>query len=304
MSKTPPPPFPSPTELSGALKAPGVGRTGLPRRALGRTGLVVPVLGFGVSGALASPLASATLTQRLVRDAAVMGVEFFDTAPFYGAGRAETRLGAALKELPGRCAIISTKGGTRRVGRRYVKDFSIEGLRAQLQESRARLPRIDAFFLHGPAPDALTRELISELKKLQAKGYFRHLGVAGRGGELDAAIDTGAFDLLMAPAHKLLSTVELDRLEYARMTGMGVIGIECLAPAARGVRWSLRPSDLWYSARAVLRGSQGRPRRDAGLSAEACLTWTLNSGLVDIAMITTTRPDNLAANITAARAAG
>ncbi len=303
MSK-PSPPTPQATNMAEVLKRSGTGQIGLPRRALGRTGLVAPVLGFGLSGALATPFVGKNLVTQLIRNAALHGVEFFDTAPFYGDGRAEYRLGQVLSSMPGRCALISTKGGTRRVGRRLVKDFSLEGLRHQLEESRTRLPRIDAFFLHGPSSSQLTRELIDGLLQLQAKGYFRYLGMAGRGSELDTAINTGAFDLIMAPAYKNLSPDELDRLEHARVSGLGVIGIECLAPAARGARLSLRPADLWYTARAIMRD---RPSRDAsanGPSAEDCLRWTLNSGLVDIAMITTTRPENLTANVAAARTCG
>ena len=270
----------------------------LPRRALGRTGIVTPVLGFGVSGPLASNIVSASHVRRLVRKAADQGVEFFDTAPFYGNGLAESRLSEALDATGNRPTLISTKGGTRLVGGQYIKDFSIDGLKQQLKESLQRLPRIDAFFLHGPPKRVLTPDLFNELNAWRERGCFRFLGIAGRGQELDVAIASDAFDLIMAPAHKNLPPADLDRLEHARSLGLGVIGIECLAPAARGVRLSLRPTDVWYSLRAVLRQ---RPQRHHAATAKACLSWTLNSGLVDIALISTTRPSNLADNVQTAR---
>ena len=71
------------------------------RRPLGRSGLEVTVLGFG-----GVPLGNlyrtctdeeATATVRAAYDA---GIRLFDTAPLYGFGMSEHRIGAAMRELP------------------------------------------------------------------------------------------------------------------------------------------------------------------------------------------------------------
>ena len=54
-------------------------------------------LGFGVSGAHGTPLVPASGTEALIHAAIEGGVRYFDTAPSYGAGECERRLGRALK---------------------------------------------------------------------------------------------------------------------------------------------------------------------------------------------------------------
>ena len=69
----------------------------LARRELGRTGLEVSVLGFGGAGIgnLYRELADEDALAA-VRESFASGVRYFDTAPFYGFGLSELRLGAAL----------------------------------------------------------------------------------------------------------------------------------------------------------------------------------------------------------------
>ncbi len=269
----------------------------LPMRALGATGAVLPILGFGVSGVLASPLVSQAQVNNLTRTARRLGITVFDTAPFYGDGVAEQRLKIALEKsndtehLPP--PFIITKAGTHRVGRKMWKDFSIKGLRAQLSDSKSRLPHIDAFFLHGPSENDLTPQLLAELQKLKQDGLFKYLGIAGRGHELDKAISSNSFDLIMAPIHRNLPFQDLERLEKAQIQNLGVIGIEALAPAAQGIRLSLNPSDMWYSARAILHGKGFQKQQ---MTAHECLNWVKHSGLADIILSTTSRIEHLHSN--------
>src|SRR5262249_6698778 len=70
-------------------------------------------LGFGsaVLGNLYAPV-SGTDARDTVLEAADLGLEYFDTAPHYGFGLSEQRLGAALRELdPQQELIVSTKAG-------------------------------------------------------------------------------------------------------------------------------------------------------------------------------------------------
>lgn len=81
-------------------------------RALGRTGLELTELGFGSAplggfrGAVNEHDAITTL-----QHAFAGGIRYFDTAPFYGYGRAELRVGALLRDLPRSSYRISTKVG-------------------------------------------------------------------------------------------------------------------------------------------------------------------------------------------------
>jgi D-threo-aldose 1-dehydrogenase len=82
----------------------------LPKRPLGRTGIDVTALGFGSAplGDIYTLLddAEAIATAEAAADA---GVTLFDTAPFYGQGSAEHRIGTALRRHPDQDFVVSTK---------------------------------------------------------------------------------------------------------------------------------------------------------------------------------------------------
>src|SRR5262249_49549390 len=102
----------------------------------------------------------------LVRHAWERGVRYFDTAPHYGNGLSERRIGETLRGLPRDECLLSTKVGRRlvpdasapRAQHGYVDvlpfrqqwDYSYDGTRRSLDESRQRLgrARIDYVFIH------------------------------------------------------------------------------------------------------------------------------------------------------------
>src|ERR1700750_235098 len=93
------------------------------------------------------------------------GVRYFDTAPLYGAGLSERRMGAALRERPRDAYVISTKVGRRLVdfggtrdhnsvesGGGHVFAFSRDGVLGSLEASLERLglDRVDIALVHDP----------------------------------------------------------------------------------------------------------------------------------------------------------
>src|SRR3954463_688071 len=92
------------------------------------------------------------------------GVRFFDTAPLYGSGLSERRVGNALRERPRDDYILSTKVGRLLVpgepsamfrgapAAAPVFDFSADGVRRSLEESLTRLglDRVDTVLIHDP----------------------------------------------------------------------------------------------------------------------------------------------------------
>ena len=101
-----------------------------------------------------------------VLEAFKQGIRYFDTAPFYGFGLSESRLGRALAGLRRRSFVVSTKVGRRIemddgvqghvnegfavAGRRAAFDYSREGIQRSIESSLARLgtDRIDILLLH------------------------------------------------------------------------------------------------------------------------------------------------------------
>src|SRR5712675_1197522 len=84
--------------------------TMLKRRKIGTTKLDVTELGLGGApmGGFRATISDAEATA-LIDAAYEDGVRYFDTSPFYGYGRSELRMGAALREKPRESYVLSTK---------------------------------------------------------------------------------------------------------------------------------------------------------------------------------------------------
>ncbi|CAL9610284.1 D-threo-aldose 1-dehydrogenase [Streptomyces sp. enrichment culture] len=125
------------------------------------------------------------------------GIRAFDTAPHYGLGLSERRLGAALREHPRDAYTVSTKVGRRlepadgagddlahgfavRATHRRVWDFSADGIRRTLDASLRRLglDRVDTVYLHDPDDHAeqAFREGYPALERLRAEGVVGRIG--------------------------------------------------------------------------------------------------------------------------------
>lgn len=91
----------------------------------------------------------------VVRTALERGISFFDTADLYGWGRAEERLGKALKNHHGGI-IICTKFGNREDSKgNAIKDFSTSWLQTSVEHSLKRLQRdhVELLLMHSPPDD-------------------------------------------------------------------------------------------------------------------------------------------------------
>lgn len=196
---------------------------------LGGSGCVVSALSLGAAGLGNLLGAVSDADAREAVDAAWdAGVRYFDTAPHYGLGLSERRIGAALRDRPRDAYTVSTKVGrileplavpdgddlaegfavaaTHR--RRW--DFSADGVLRSIEDSLGRLglDRIDVVFLHDPddhAEQAL-REAYPALERLRAEGVVRAIGAgmnhAGplarfvRETDVDAVLCAGRYSLL------------------------------------------------------------------------------------------------------------
>jgi D-threo-aldose 1-dehydrogenase len=134
-------------------------------RPLGRTSLRVSCLGFGGAplGNLFSELAEADAAEA-VAAAYGAGIRLFDTAPLYGHGLSEHRLGAALRRMPRDSYVLATKIGRLLRPQREadgglyrnilpfttVYDYSYDGVMRSVEDSLQRLglARIDILHIH------------------------------------------------------------------------------------------------------------------------------------------------------------
>src|SRR5690349_3072122 len=217
----------------------------LARREIGTTGLEVSELGFG--GAAIGNLYRVLADQDAdgaVRESFAAGVRYFDTAPFYGFGLSEVRLGQALQgaaALP----VVSTKVGRRlvptgpqdaSVGRESyfsprpfapVFDYGYESVMRSHAESleRLKVTRIDILLCHdigrlthGAAHDARVAEFLQggyrAMRELRDSGTVRAIGLGVNESEICVELlATCEFDcILLAGRYTLLEQPALEAL--------------------------------------------------------------------------------------------
>lgn len=251
-------------------------------------------IGFGVSGPHATPLLSPVQTKQLVRRAFEGGIRMFDTSPSYGDGEAERRLGEALQDLPRNECVLSSKVGHRRAsGGGLIRDFSPDGVRRSIDGSLSRLqtPYIDWLFLHGPAHEELTDPLLQTLETEVRAGRIRHIGVAGRGSEVEAALTTGLMSLAMTPVNAGLGTESVSALGRLHASGARIVGIETLAPALRRGIAPPTAGGVFRLMRAA--AMRSRPDPQVRMSLAGALSWALAPGRAHHALTTTSSLSHL-----------
>jgi aryl-alcohol dehydrogenase-like predicted oxidoreductase len=253
-------------------------------------------LAFGVSGPLGLGLVSADHVEALVIRAFELGIRDFDTGPSYGDGEAERRLGLALKRLPGWGTMAFTKAGIQSgpvLSR--TRDFTPDGVVRSIEASLKRLnrPKIDRLFLHGPSPGELTDGLFKLLIEEKFSGRVGIVGIAGRGAELDAALETGIFSSFMTPVHPGLNEEQKARLTRLRSAGVEIIGIETIGPHLARLPLPFSPGNLWRNAKTLAGRSAPRLPRAQRLTPAQAVVWALTTGGADRVVITTTKINHL-----------
>ncbi|HEY1819181.1 MAG TPA: aldo/keto reductase [Trebonia sp.] len=217
-------------------------------RRLGRSRVYVTDLSFG--GAAIGNLFTEVSDDdaRAAVDAAWDGgIRTFDTAPHYGLGLSERRLGAALRDRPRGEYVISTKVGRLldpadgpagrdpegfAVAARSVRrfDYSADGVLRSLEASLGRLglDRVDVALIHDPDDhgEQALREAYPALERLRAEGTVRAIGVGMNQTALLTRFvtDTDVDAVLVAGRYTLLDqSAERDLLPVALGRGVSVI---------------------------------------------------------------------------------
>lgn len=200
-------------------------------RELGQTGLKVSVLSFGGSslgGAFRETDDSESI--RTVHTALDLGINFVDVSPYYGATRAETVLGKALKDIARDRYFLATKVGQYGHGE---FDFSAARVTRSVDESCARLgvDFIDVLHCHDiefADLNQIVDETLPALVKLRDAGRIGHIGVTGLPLKIfPAVIDrapAGAIEAVLSFCHYELNDSSLESLlPYFKTKHVGVI---------------------------------------------------------------------------------
>lgn len=249
--------------------------TGTARRLLDRARTRHGVLGFGGAplGNFAGPIDDDQARRTLER-AFDAGLRYLDTAPHYGLGLSERRIGTALRGRDRDEFVVSTKVGRLLVPnprpsardtdgfavpgdlvRRW--DFTAGGVRRSLEQSldRLGLDAVDIVYVHDPdqAWAGAAEEGLAALAPLKEAGLVKAVGIGTNAtAGLAGLIAAGLVDVVMlANRYSLLEHSGLDAaLAPARRAGVpvvaaGVFGTGLLATAqpAPGATYEYRPAD-------------------------------------------------------------
>ena len=219
---------------------------------LGRTSLRVSRLGLG-TGALAGSRRRVTAEQAntALHHAYDVGVRLFDTAPLYGHGQAEVRVGRALDSLERDSFVLASKVGRLLVPYEtpdanqdyqdvprdegvpalgWVFDFSYDGVMRSVEESLQRLglDRIDVLHVHDPDNhgDAALDGAFKALDQLRREGTIGAVGAGMNQAEMLARFAREAdFDcFLMAGRYTLLDQAALpELLPICQQKGIAIV---------------------------------------------------------------------------------
>lgn len=204
------------------------------------------------------------------------GIRYFDTAPHYGLGLSERRLGAFLATKPRAEYVLSTKVGrllrpspesADRCDAEHhfavpaslsrVWDFSADGVRRSLEESLSRLglDSVDIVYLHDPEEDDLVTALatgVPAVVALRDEGLVKAVGIGSKSTEaLLAGVQTGALDLAMVAGRLTLleqpaseQVVPECRVRGVRIVAAAVFNSGLLAAAkpGEGARYEYAPA--------------------------------------------------------------
>ncbi|KAF3813535.1 hypothetical protein GH733_018688 [Mirounga leonina] len=171
---------PRPPAPAGALRESTGRRTGMKYRNLGKSGLRVSCLGLGTWVTFGSQISDKT-AEDVLTVAYEHGVNLFDTAEVYAAGKAERTLGNILKSKGWRRSsyVITTKifwGGQAETERGLSRKHIIEGLQGSLE--RLQLGYVDIVFANRSDPNSPMEEIVRAMTYVINQGLALYWGTS------------------------------------------------------------------------------------------------------------------------------
>jgi aryl-alcohol dehydrogenase-like predicted oxidoreductase len=226
-----------------------------------------------------------------------LGVNWIDTAPFYGWGRAEE---VVAQTLEGRRddVLLFTKCGTFPDPQGSREDLRPESVRADVEASlrRLRTDHLDLVQFHDVDPRTPIEESWGELQTLIGEGKVRHGGISNHPAEaVERALEVGPVAALQYQYSLLHREHESDILPLAERHGIGVLAWSPLGSGFLADDFdldALEPDDFRHRhpfarldlrrLRATLRSTGERRERR---SAQVAIAWVLSHPAVAGAIV-------------------
>jgi D-threo-aldose 1-dehydrogenase len=260
----------------------------------------------------------------VVKSAFAHGINYFDTAPHYGKGTSERRLGALLNAYPRNSYILSSK-----IGRLLVPttqgadpdfldadptverlfDYSAEGVERSLKDSLERLglDSIDIVFVHDPDnhADVAIKEAYPALAKMRDQGIIKAIGIGMNQSAIPTRFvkETDIDTVILAGRYTLLDqSGAQDLLPAALAKGVtviaaGVYNSGILANPVKGATYDYAPASDEILARAKMISDF---LREQGVSlSSAALQYPLRHPVVKALLVGSRSSAEVDANVAA-----
>ncbi len=243
-------------------------------------GVEISTMGIGAAtfGGLFTSMSDSDAVD-VVQSAFAHGINYFDTAPHYGKGSSERRLGALLKTYPRNSFVLSSKIGRLLVPTTHgadpdfldadptverLFDYSAQGVERSLKDSLERLglDSIDIVFVHDPDnhADVAIKEAYPALAKMRDQGIVKAIGIGMNQSAIPTRFvkETDIDIVLLAGRYTLLDqSGAKDLLPAALAKGVsvlaaGVYNSGILANPVKGATYDYAPARDEIVARAKM----------------------------------------------------
>jgi predicted aldo/keto reductase-like oxidoreductase len=201
-------------------------------RKLGKTGIEVPIVNFGVMRAD---------NPALVKAALEAGIVLFDTAHGYQRGKNEEMLGEVLKDRPRETFVLATKVPPEETDNRTGEIKAGSTSKAFLEKldislRRLKLEYVDILYVHGISTKeaALFPAMLEAAQTAKKSGKARHVGLSTHKNEpevIEAAIESGVYEVVLSAINfkqdyypKLKETIA-----KAAKAGIGIVAMKTMA---------------------------------------------------------------------------
>jgi predicted aldo/keto reductase-like oxidoreductase len=201
-------------------------------RKLGKTGLELPAVGFGVMRAD---------NPELVRQAIKDGIVLFDTAHGYQRGKNEEMLGDILKDRPRDSFVLETKvppeetdRSTGELGPASTSKAFLDRLDVSLK--RLKLDYVDILYVHGLSRKeaVLYPAMLEAATKARQSGKAKHVGVSTHKNEpevIKAAIESGVYEVVLTSVNFMQDHYDkvTEAIAEAAKAGLGIVAMKTMA---------------------------------------------------------------------------
>lgn len=210
-------------------------------RRLGRSGPLVPAVGWGAMPLSVPPRPTEPDALRTIAAAVDAGIGWIDTADVYcrddgDIGHNERLLARGLAATArGHEVRIATKGGLRRPGGAWVENGRPEALRAACEASLRALgtERVWLYQLHAPDPAVPWEEQVGTLFELRDAGKIEHVGLSNVSVEqLDRALALGP----VVSVQNRMNPLDLSALDDGVLAACEARGVAFIAYSPVGGR--------------------------------------------------------------------